>query len=376
MGFVEGGGCDKAIFAVRSVVNYFLKHDSPVFICSLDAEKAFDRVNHYGLLSVLIDRGLPKHLILLLHKWFSSMSFSVLWGNNMSSLHSVLSGLLQGNLLSPKFFSVYVDSLLCKLELCNEGCKLFRQFLGAIMYADDLLLMSSSILCLQSMINVCLQFGVKMGITFGHAKSKGLAIYPGCVNRVPVSSLSINGIDLPWVAKLRYLGVFITNNSKNVFDITEQIRKFYGSVHSILSHTDTNNELVVLEILKKQCSPILFYGLNAICISNSMRDMVSKAWNFGIRKVFNINKRESTRLLFYYCNLMSASFTIDCMQMSLYATICDSNLANPMLTVCSLALRYDESFRNICYKNDVPLNVSKGQVKRIMWDRFVTYCFD
>jgi hypothetical protein len=28
MGFVEGGGCDKAIFAVRSVVNYFLKHDS------------------------------------------------------------------------------------------------------------------------------------------------------------------------------------------------------------------------------------------------------------------------------------------------------------------------------------------------------------
>ena len=66
-GFVEHGGCDKALFAVKSVVNYFLKHKSPVFICSLDAEKAFDRVNHYGLLIKLIDCGLTKvsHLIIV-----------------------------------------------------------------------------------------------------------------------------------------------------------------------------------------------------------------------------------------------------------------------------------------------------------------------
>jgi hypothetical protein len=317
-------------------------------MCSLDAEKAFDRVNHYGLLSILIDRGIPKAIILLLFNWFSSMSFSVMWGTSLSLLHNAQSGLLQGNLLSPKFFCVYVDSLLYKLEHCNEGCHIFGKFLGAIMYADDLLLMSSSILCLQIMVDICVQFGIKMGITFSHAKSKCLAIYPYNSYRVPVSSLCINNVNLPWVFKLRYLGIFITNNSKQVFDVTDQISKFYGSMHSVLSHTDASNELVILEILKKQCSPILFYGLNAISVTSNIRDVISKAWNFGIRKVFGYNTRESTRLLFYYCNLMSASFNIDLMQISLYISVCNST--NPMLVVCSQVMRYDAAFKNIYYK--------------------------
>ena len=373
-GFIEHGGCDKALFSVRAVVNYFLKHDSPIFMCSLDAEKAFDRVNHYGLLSILIDRGVPKALILLFYKWYSSMSFCVQWGGCLSTLHVILSGLLQGNLLSPKFFCVYVDTLLHKLEKCDEGCKIFRQFLGAIMYADDLLLMSSSILCLQLMINICLHFGIKMGITFGHAKSKCLAIYPGYGTKIPASTLCINNVNLPWVTKLRYLGVYITNNSKNIFDVSEQVQKFYGCMHSVLSHTDVNNELIILEILKKQCAPILFYALNAINVTNNIREVVSKAWNFGIRKVFNMNKRESTRLLFYYCNLMSASFTIDCAQLSLYSAVC--TMSNPVIVACSRAVRLDNMFIEMLHKNDVPLYASKSLIKCIIWKKFESYCFD
>ena len=46
-GFVEYGGCDKALFAVKFVISYFLSYNLPVFVSSLDGEKAFDRINHY-----------------------------------------------------------------------------------------------------------------------------------------------------------------------------------------------------------------------------------------------------------------------------------------------------------------------------------------
>ena len=93
---------------------------------------------------------------------------------------------------------VYVDSLLLKLECCNKGCKIFRQFLGAFMCAGYLLLMSSSIVNLQCMINICTEHGLLMDITFGHVQSNYIAIYPHSVN-LPVSLLNVNSVNLQWV---------------------------------------------------------------------------------------------------------------------------------------------------------------------------------
>ena len=40
------------------------------------------------------------------------------------------SSLLQGNILSPKFFNAYMDELLFKLEESGLGCKLYNVFCG------------------------------------------------------------------------------------------------------------------------------------------------------------------------------------------------------------------------------------------------------
>ena len=57
-GFVPGGGCNKALFAFRTTVEYFQNNNSRVYVASLDLSKALDRENHYGLLTLLIKRGM------------------------------------------------------------------------------------------------------------------------------------------------------------------------------------------------------------------------------------------------------------------------------------------------------------------------------
>ena len=52
--FVKEGGCSKALFAFNSIVKYFKSKGSNVFCCSLDATKAFDRLNHF-LLTFMFD---------------------------------------------------------------------------------------------------------------------------------------------------------------------------------------------------------------------------------------------------------------------------------------------------------------------------------
>ena len=48
--FTTGGGCDKAVHVVRSVVKYFNEYGSTVYQSALDISKAYDRLNHCAIL--------------------------------------------------------------------------------------------------------------------------------------------------------------------------------------------------------------------------------------------------------------------------------------------------------------------------------------
>jgi len=58
-GFKAGVGCNNAIFAVRKVVEFFTSNNSTVNVCSLDLEKAFDRLDPNILYCKLMERNVP-----------------------------------------------------------------------------------------------------------------------------------------------------------------------------------------------------------------------------------------------------------------------------------------------------------------------------
>ena len=61
----------------------------------------------------------------------------------MFSLHfTVSNGVKQGGVLSPVLFCVYIDSLLHSLAESDVGCFPGRVFVGALVYADDIVLSS------------------------------------------------------------------------------------------------------------------------------------------------------------------------------------------------------------------------------------------
>ena len=43
-GFAKNGGCEKTIFVVRSVCEYFSNHGSSIYLASLDISKAYDSI--------------------------------------------------------------------------------------------------------------------------------------------------------------------------------------------------------------------------------------------------------------------------------------------------------------------------------------------
>ena len=71
----------------------------------------------------------------------------------------------QGGVLSPMLFSVYVDDSIRFLRHSGYGTYIGSQFIGTILYADSITLLSGSCRGLQRMLDICAEFGHKWDIS-------------------------------------------------------------------------------------------------------------------------------------------------------------------------------------------------------------------
>ena len=78
-GFKHAHSTDLCTFELKQVIDYYSRKSSPVYICYLDASKAFDSLNSWGLFDKLLNRGLPVISVRLLVYWYTKQQFLIWW---------------------------------------------------------------------------------------------------------------------------------------------------------------------------------------------------------------------------------------------------------------------------------------------------------
>ena len=66
-------------------------------------------------------------------------------GGTWFPFHQVTSGVRQGGVLSPYFFSIFVDDIVNKITECNLGCYIRNICTSIFLYADDTIFLSPSV---------------------------------------------------------------------------------------------------------------------------------------------------------------------------------------------------------------------------------------
>ena len=78
----------------------------------------------------------------------------------------VHSGVRQRSCLSPGMFNLFINAFVIQLRELDVGCHLGTEFVGCLMYADDIFLLSPSIVGLQSMLGKCFDVVCDLSLQF------------------------------------------------------------------------------------------------------------------------------------------------------------------------------------------------------------------
>ena len=117
--------------------------------------KNMDGVNHFVLFSKLMNRNVPINIVILLSSWYGKSVDIVNWHGTFSHKFSLSAGVRHGGCHSPILFSIHVNVLIEKILKTDLGCHINLINFGIVMYADDLILVSSSISQMQKMVDLC-----------------------------------------------------------------------------------------------------------------------------------------------------------------------------------------------------------------------------
>ena len=139
--------------------------------------KAVDKINYGKLFSTLLQRNINVYCIRLIVDSYVRQISRVSWGNHLSQYFELSNGVKQGGVLCPILLNIDIDKLLLKLKGSGYGCHINNTFVGALRYADDVILLSLSIRCLNAMICLCEVFAKKFNITFNCKKTVCIRIF-------------------------------------------------------------------------------------------------------------------------------------------------------------------------------------------------------
>jgi hypothetical protein len=165
------------------------------------------------------------------------------------------------------------------LSSAKLGCTILGVYVGCIMYADDLLLLSASVSVLQAMINLCCDEIAYLDMALNVSKS--FVILIGKRFKQVCAPLSVRNKTLVFTECVKYLGIHILSGAHFVTDIDKlkAMSKCGGFI----------NEMVTIHLINSFCRPLLLHGCDGFFPCPSHVDNPEHSFNRIYWRLFKVN---------------------------------------------------------------------------------------
>ena len=259
-----------AALIVEEVSREYKDKGEDIDLVFLDAKAAFDVVDHHHLLRRLYHSGVnDRHWTIFKSIHMQSTSV-VKWANSRSDPFEVLQGVRQGGITSTDLYKIYINPLLKRLEMAEEGCVIGDVRCNTSACADDVTLNSEKPGETSVLISMAETFANYERYILQPKKTEALKVVTSSRKEIVEEDFEIYGNKITNADICTHLGLKRSHTISSTAEqnVDNNIQKARRTVYSFMSSgfygAGGLDVPSILHILKMHIIPILLYGLEII----------------------------------------------------------------------------------------------------------------
>ena len=248
-GFKKNKSTSTLGIQIQSLIARALDEDNHAIMASIDLSSAFDVVNIKLLLKRLRVVGLPESLVTLIEIWLTDRVFFVEVNGTNSIFYESSTGTIQGSILGPILYAIFVAPLFDLTDLFN--------------FADDNFTLSISknkhqaIEVLTLKLTLITKWLKDSGLSVNENKTEVCAFYR---KHTPNIEIVLNNVAIKSKNTMNVLGVVFDSTLNWSQQVSQTITKSKKALHAIKLIRKHFNQKELLTLLTSNFYSILYYN--------------------------------------------------------------------------------------------------------------------
>lgn len=289
-GFRNGFGTRDALFGYQVLLQRCWDMNRSTYICFIDYEKAFDRVQHDKLIKVLSDIGLDSKDLAIIRNLYWQQRARVRVDQELTEEIDIMRGVRQGCILSPQLFNIYAEAIFAEaLENAEEGIVVNGHSLNNIRYADDTILLASNFDDLQSLLQRVDSISASYGLNINLKKTKIMIV--GKSKHLTMTDLIVRNQVVQRVHSYKYLGCIVNDQCDHSVEIKcriEQARNAFLKLRHLLCNRSLKISTRV-RLARCYVFSVLMYGVESWTLTQNMSNRLEAFEMWVYRRILKIS---------------------------------------------------------------------------------------
>lgn len=293
-GFRPNRSTVDAIFTIRQMIEKSLEYQKPLFLCLVDLKKAFDRVQIADVLETLREHKIHENYINVVEHLNKDNVTKIKTPHGFTEKIPVLTGIRQGDSMSPILFNLIMDKIINSVKEVNGGYRMGRKHMKILCYADDAILTADNEDDLQRLLYRFQTTAKKLNMQISVEKTESMVI-----SKEPIRcKLAVDNKPIQQTKQCTYLGVEITNHKNLQEEARTQANKasrISGYLRDLVWKNKYMSTQSKVRIYKTVVRPVLTYATETRAETTRTKSIMRAAEMKTLRTIKGVSLRDQIR---------------------------------------------------------------------------------
>ena len=273
------------MFILRTLIEKYTNNRSKLYVCFVDFQKAFDSVLHSALLYKLAKLDINGHFKNIIQHMYQDNTLYVRIQDKLTCGFKPKVGVRQGDNLSPNLFKIFINDLPDIFDKEDDQVQLENNFISSLLYADDLMLLSTSKAGLQRCIDKLASYSDDNCLTVNLKKTKIVVFCKS--GKLSQECFYYNGTQIQNSTTYKYLGIIFSSSGTFSYcqsDLYKRALRAQFKLSKCFSSLTPKLDTLI-HLFEHTIEPIVLYGSEIWGTVNILSSKIKKA-DFNLEQLF------------------------------------------------------------------------------------------